>query len=128
MGRPGQTIHLAALKGHPVVVNFWASWCEACKTEEPLMQAAWQKYQAQGVVFVGIAVNDEPAPGKLFMKQYGITYPSGPATTDQTVVDYALPGLPDTIFINRQGVVIAKHEGQISAQDLESGIQALLKS
>lgn len=125
-GVPSQPVHLAALHGQPVVVNFWASWCDACRAEAPTMEAAWQRYQSQGVTFIGIDVNDTKQDALAFMRQYHITYMNGPDPTGAIVADYGLPGLPVTVFISRQGTITGKHIGEIQAHALDQGIQSLL--
>jgi cytochrome c biogenesis protein CcmG/thiol:disulfide interchange protein DsbE len=121
-----QTIHLAGLRGQPVVLNFWASWCEACREEAPTLEAAWQTYQASGVVVVGIAVEDNDPDSLAFLRQYGITYLNGPDVTETTTFKYGVTGLPATIFIDRIGRVVARHPGLIESAALESGIRAIL--
>lgn len=120
-------LHLAALRGRPVVINFWASWCDACQAEAPTMEQAWRAYQARGVVFVGIDVNDTATDSAAFLKQYGVTYYNAPDITDTLFIKYGVIGLPTTVFVNRDGAIQSKHIGQINAAALDSGIHALLK-
>ncbi len=121
-----ETIHLAALRGKVVVINFWASWCDPCRAEAPSLEAAWLHYQSQGVVFVGVDVNDTAAPSAAFLKQYHITYFSGPDQTSTITVGYGVFGLPSTFFIDRQGRVASKHIGLIDAKTLNQSIQQTL--
>ena len=126
-GSPSQTIHLAALKGHPAVVNFWASWCQACREEQPVLEAAYLKYQAQGVIFIGVAFHDTQRDGTAFLKQFDVTFPSGPDTTGEISISYGLTGIPETSFITRDGVVAQKQIGAVDDGGLDSSIQALLR-
>jgi cytochrome c biogenesis protein CcmG, thiol:disulfide interchange protein DsbE len=125
-GVPGQTVHLAALRGRPVVVNFWATWCDPCQQEAPLLAAAWQRYHAQGVLFVGVAYDTPRADGLAFLTRYHIAYPCGPDPTGATAVPYGLPGLPATIFINRSGVIVRQIHGQLTGATLDAGLRTLL--
>lgn len=127
-GTPGQQIRLAAFAGRPVVVNFWGSWCAECVEEQPVVNAAWQHYQAQGVQFIGIAYNDRADNGTAYLKQYGVTYPAGPAASDAVAVDYSVTGAPETVFIGRDGVVVNKFIGPIDDRTLDRQIQAILKT
>jgi cytochrome c biogenesis protein CcmG/thiol:disulfide interchange protein DsbE len=126
-GTPGQTVHLADLKGKPVVLNFWASWCGPCVEEMPRLQAGYEKYRASGVVFVGLAFNDTQANGKPFLDKYKISYPAGPDSDGKTSIAYGVTGVPETVFIGRDGRVVSKTPGGVSAEQLDAGIQQLLK-
>ncbi len=126
-GQVGQRVHLAALKGHPVVVNFWASWCDSCQEEQANLQAAWQKYQGSGVEFIGIAFRDKQDAGAAYLRQQGVTYPCGPDSGGTTPIDYSVSGVPETVFIDKYGVVTSKFSGPIDSGSLDQAIQGLLK-
>ena len=74
-GLDGGEVNLAGLQGKVVVLNFWASWCGPCRLEMPDFQKAWEEHQDQGVVFVGIAVDDTESEASRFAEQVGVTYP-----------------------------------------------------
>lgn len=122
-----QTLRLAALHGTPIVVNFWASWCDACRAEAPLLEQTWQRYRSQGVVFIGLDFDDDEPDAVAFLQQYGITYLNGPDATEEIAVRYAVPGLPTTIFIDRKGVIAGRHIGQLDQLTLDHAIAALLR-
>jgi cytochrome c biogenesis protein CcmG/thiol:disulfide interchange protein DsbE len=127
-GTPGQTLHLAALKGKPVVINFWASWCGPCLAEAPILEAAWQKYHGQGVVFVGVDYEDKPDAALAFLKQNGITYPTGPdGANGEIAIAYGVTGTPESAFIDRSGDVAQKVGGALDDRTLDLTIQRLLK-
>ena len=126
-GQSGQKLHLADLKGKPVVVNFWASWCDPCTEEAPVLEAAAHKYAAQGVVFVGVAYEDVQANSVQFLQQYGITYPVGPDTSGAISISYGVPTVPETVFINPSGVVVDKFGGALSPNMLDQRIAEILK-
>jgi cytochrome c biogenesis protein CcmG, thiol:disulfide interchange protein DsbE len=124
----GPPVHLAALRGHPVVLNFWGSWCEPCQQESPMLEAAWQRYHSRGVVFVGVAVDTPQSDGLAFLHRYSITYPCGPETpAGQIVTTYSLIGLPATVFIDRNGIVVDKVSEQLTAASLQHGLQAVMR-
>lgn len=119
---------LASLKGKPVVLNFWASWCDPCKGEAPLLESRWKQLQAQGkdVVFLGIDFQEASSAASGFMQAYHITYPLVLDTHGVAANKYRIVSLPDTIFINRAGKVIGKVAQQITAQALESNLKMIL--
>jgi cytochrome c biogenesis protein CcmG/thiol:disulfide interchange protein DsbE len=124
-GAPSE-VRLSDLKGKPVVLNFWASWCSDCVEEQSVLESAWQKYQARGVMFVGIAFRDEQSAGTAFLRQNGVTYPCGPDAGGTAPVDYAVTGVPETVFINARGVVMGKSIGAVDDGGLDKTIQSLL--
>lgn len=118
-------IHLAALKGKPVMLNFWASWCDPCKQEAPLLAATWKRVQSQGIVFLGIDFEDTQSDGLSFLHTYGITYQNVVDTSGSTGIDYGVTGVPETVFINRHGVIVSKVIGQLNEQTLMSNLQLI---
>jgi cytochrome c biogenesis protein CcmG/thiol:disulfide interchange protein DsbE len=125
--KPGQQVSLTSLRGHAVVLNFWEASCYPCELEAPLFAQAEKTYRAQGVIFVGVALYTTQADGETFLHQHNLTYLAGAATTNQTVVDYSLIGVPDTYFINSDGQIVDQNVGQISPQKLTEGIHSALK-
>lgn len=121
------TITLSSLKGKPVVMNIWASWCPPCKAEVPTFQASWQRHQNDGVVFLGIDYNDAAADAQHFLQRYGVTYPNGPDSDGMISVNYGVSNVPSTIFIDRSGTVARTILGPVDAQTLEDEIRQLLK-
>jgi cytochrome c biogenesis protein CcmG, thiol:disulfide interchange protein DsbE len=123
----GQMVTLSSLRGHPIVLNVWEASCTPCQTEAPLLQAAYNQYQPKGVRFVGMAIETSQADGLAFLQQHHLTYLAGLAPTNQTVVDYRIVGVPDTFFINSQGVVVYEVVGVLDQQKLNAGLKALTK-
>lgn len=128
-GGMGQALRLADLKGKPVVINFWGSWCADCRAETPLLEAAWKKYQSTGIVFIGIDYQDKPAAGIAFLQQIGVTYLAGPDAADGSIaIAYGVTGAPESAFISRQGIVVQKVGGALDDRSLDQAVQHLLKS
>jgi cytochrome c biogenesis protein CcmG/thiol:disulfide interchange protein DsbE len=126
-GQPGQKLTLDSLKGKAVVLNFWASWCEGCKEEAPILEAAAKKYAGQGVVVVGVASQDTQADSLAFLRRYGLTYQTGTDGDGAISVAYGVTGLPETVFIGHDGKITFKFGGQIDDGTLDRNIQTLLK-
>ncbi len=122
---PAKTIHLAALRGSAVVVNFWASWCDPCHGEAPILAQVAKTYAGRRVVFVGIALETNEADGREFLQQYQVPYDCGPAP-DSLAMAYGLTGIPVTVAINAKGVLVRELEGPVTAHSLGSAIQAAL--
>ncbi len=115
------SVSLAALRGRPVIVNFWASWCLSCRDEAAVLEAGWQAH-GPDVAFLGIAVDDQAAAARSFIARYGKTYYLGLDLDGTIAVDYGLFGVPETFFIGRDGRILAKHVGPLTTEDLERRI------
>lgn len=126
-GTEGQKVHLSSLQGKPVVVNFWASTCIPCQDESKVLTDGAKKYIPQGVVFVGVDSEDAAPEGTAFLKQYGITYPTGPDTTGSIAVAYGVTGVPETVFIDRNGVVTDKFGGALTPNFLAERVARILQ-
>lgn len=102
----GQPIGLSELRGKPVVLNFWASWCVPCRDEAPVLEAVWEQYRTQGVVVVGVDYVDTESEAKKFMQEFKITYPNGPDIGTRVSQAYHITGVPETYFITRDGKLL----------------------
>ncbi len=99
----GETYTLSQLKGKPVVINFWASWCIPCRDEAPVLQRAWENYRERGLVILGVDYVDTEADAKKFIAEFGQTYPNGPDIGTRISQAYRISGVPETYFIDREG-------------------------
>ena len=118
-------MHLADLKGKPIMLNFWASWCDPCKHEAPLLQATWRSTQSQRIIFLGVDFQDTQSAGLNFLQTYGITYPNVADDTGSTAINYGVSGVPETFFIDRHGVIVSKVIGELTVQTMQSNLQLL---
>ncbi len=122
-----QMLSLSTLKGKPVVINFWSSTCEPCKDEMPLLESQWEHVKGQGVVFVGIDVEDTTSDGLHFLQQHGATYASVIDSGGGTLVSYGVTYTPETIFIDRSGRVVSAVRMEITSQQLQDNLNTLLR-
>jgi len=125
----GNSFSLDAHKGTPLVINFWASWCGPCFQEAPVLEAAFNKYRAEGVLFVGVQTQDHGQydAGRKFITRFGYTFPVGLDNDSSIGVNYALFGVPETFFVNRQGIVVYKQVGPVSDTIMAKEIEAIVK-
>lgn len=122
----GRLLRLSALRGRVVVVNFWASWCTACKQESPILQWAWQTYGPRGMVLVGINVWDLRDDALAMIREIGKTYPNGPDPSGTILQDYGVTGIPETFFIDRAGRIVRKYLGPVTRELMATQIEVLL--
>ncbi len=106
---------IRALRGYPIVINAWASWCSPCQHEFPLFASASRRYGAR-VAFLGADANDSAGDARAFLQKHSIGYPSYQTSTSGLSSLAAIAGLPTTIFISRSGKVVDVHTGQYSSQ------------
>ena len=123
----GETLKLSDLRGQPVILNFWATWCYPCRQEMPLFTETYEQNHAEGLVIFAINVGESQAAAQDFVDDFGIQFPVG-LDADQSVTRaYRIFGMPTTFFINRQGVIDYVVAGAIRESDLDRLVDALLE-
>lgn len=122
----GQRISLDELRGSPVVLNFWASWCLPCREEAPLLTAADTTYRRVGLRILGVVYQDSSENARDFMTRYGQAYPGLLDPDGRTAIDYGVFGIPETFFIDATGVVRSRQVGALTEADLRRQIEAIL--
>jgi cytochrome c biogenesis protein CcmG/thiol:disulfide interchange protein DsbE len=116
-------LRLSSLRGRVVVLNFWASWCSACKDEARTIEAGATRWQPRGVVFVGVDSQDFKGDARAFARRYGLTYPSVHDGPGGVMTRYGVTGFPETWTVNRSGHVVDHVAGAVDAQRLDSAIR-----
>ncbi|MGE0080557.1 MAG: TlpA family protein disulfide reductase [Thiohalomonadaceae bacterium] len=130
-GSDDKPVALADYRGKPLIVNFWARWCAPCRTEIPELIQLQDDYGAQGLNVVGIAIEDNPAAVREFLKAYGVTYPVGVGQKKGIWLMQGLGNggamLPFTLAIDRQGEIVMRKLGAFKKADFEQVADKLLQ-
>jgi len=122
------TLQLSELKGTPVVLNFWASWCVTCKEEQPLLEASWRRHK-DDVVFIGLSHLDQDQNARAWLQCYDVTYPNALDKGGKVYNAYHVQGVPETFFIDADGNIDSYYVGAIPTEAiLEQHIQDLLSA
>jgi cytochrome c biogenesis protein CcmG, thiol:disulfide interchange protein DsbE len=136
----GGTLSSDELKGDPVVINVWASWCGPCREEAPEFERVWRAYKDRGLRVIGVNTQDTDEAAQAFVDDYGLTYPIVRDAEQSLYRDLAdIDGLPQTFFIDTEWRFVAEESGEeldsrggtvvlgaISGADLERRIEELL--
>jgi len=120
------TMSLADLKGKPVVVNFWASWCTTCKAEAETLAAAEKKWRDKGVVFLGIDSVDKDDKAKEYEQQYGIEYGSVVDPSGTTAGQWYVTAYPESFFIDADGRIVSAVRNGVDAATLDQHIAEIV--
>jgi len=119
----GEDVDLASLAGKPLVLNFWATWCQPCALEHPNLMAGARRNP--GVVFLGVLYGDTPEKAKRYLARAGSAYPTLVDPGQRTAMDYGVGGVPETFFIDRGGRIVKKLAQPLSAAELQRNVEAI---
>lgn len=117
-------IALRELRGTPVVLNFWASWCDPCRQEAPVLERGWRGAGRDGVLFLGLDMQDLTDDAREFLAEFRITYPNVRDPGKEVAGRYGATGLPETYFIGARGQVAAHVIGALTPEQLREGVAA----
>jgi cytochrome c biogenesis protein CcmG/thiol:disulfide interchange protein DsbE len=125
-GLDGGRVDLAALRGRPVVVNFWATWCEPCVREFPLLARAAAGHRAARLAVVGVLYEDQPDAARAFVRQHGGTWPMGMDADGRTAAAWDVVGLPHTFFVRPDGTLASHQLGELTQANLNRQLTGIL--
>lgn len=117
------SISLDELRGVPIVLNFWASWCAPCREEAPRLERAWQRSALSGVLFIGLDMQDLTDDAHGFLAEFGNTYPVVRDQSDKVADDWGVTGVPETFFLASDGTVVNHVIGVVSEEQIDNGIR-----
>jgi cytochrome c biogenesis protein CcmG/thiol:disulfide interchange protein DsbE len=121
-----ETIDLTRYRGKPVILNFWATWCKPCWDEHPVLTANAQM-AGDRVQYLGVVFQDEESKIRNFLEQRGWAYPTLVDQAGKTAIAYGVGGVPETYFLDKNGIIVAKFAGPMSAEDIQTNLQKAMK-
>lgn len=124
-GSTGPAVKLSALRGTPVVLNFWATWCVPCQEEHATLLAVARTFREK-VAFYGIVYQDQPALIDKWLNARGRAYPTLLDTGSQAAIGYGVYGVPETFVIDKAGVIREKFTGGVSFEGLSGLLERLI--
>jgi len=120
----GPPVALSSLAGKVSVINFWASWCFPCQAETPLLLAAARQYA--GVQFVGVVFQNRPEDAISFLDRFGRGYLHLTDPDSRAAIGFGVFGVPETFFVDADGIIVAKITGPLNPESLTSTLDAVL--
>lgn len=121
----GQVYDLRALRGKPVVLNFWSTWCPPCMEEHPLFSEAARRYAGR-VQFLGVIYQDDPEKIRAFNERFGSWGPSLVDPQGEAAIAYGVFGPPETFFIDAEGRIVEKVMGAVPPEALVDLLEGML--
>ena len=122
----GPPVTLSKLRGQVVVINFWASWCAECHTEQSALNETWQQFRESGVVVVGVNFQDTSTDARDYVRSAGVSYPVVEDTDSRAALAFGVRGIPETFIVDPSGRAVDRVIGPVEATKLASQINAML--
>lgn len=124
----GKSVSLTEAKGHPVVLNFWSTWCGPCLAEHQTIRHGIHLFEPQGVIFYSILYEDSPENAQAFIREYGKAAEVLLDPGLRSAIDYGVAGVPETFFIDREGRIVHKQTGVLTMEVLVGTLEKLIQS
>lgn len=125
-GLDGEPVALASLRGKPVVLNFFATWCLPCRQELPAFQAMAERHADKGLTVLLVDLQEDPADVAAFLESLDVGLSAVVDDTGRVTKAYRVRGLPSTFFLDRQGVIRAVQLGALDERALEGGVNRIV--
>ena len=119
----GGEASLADWRGKPVIVNFWASWCDPCKDEAPLLERAHGRLQKLGGTVLGVTVHDESEAARKFLREHRLSFPNLRDVEDDLGDDFDRIGVPETFVVDRDGRIVALSRGPVDRAFVDQALR-----
>lgn len=123
----GRVARLSDLRGKPVLINFWATWCGPCRFEMPEIVKAYEKHRGEGLVILAVNVEEGPQEVEEFAKAFKMTFPITLDTKGQVIDAYGVRAMPTSILVDREGIIRARWQGSITGDQLEERLRLILR-
>lgn len=123
----GKKFILESLAGAPLVVNFWATWCGPCFYEHAVLKKARDRYEKEGVKFLGVVYQDQKETVLQFLKEEGSPFEALLDPESKMAIDYGVGGVPETFFIDAHGIIRDKFAGVLTTEYLNEQIERLTR-
>lgn len=126
-GPKGEAVSLSDFAGHPLLINFWATWCPPCRFEMPLLEQTYKKLKDDGFVVLAVDVQEGPELVNPYIEQMGLTFPVALDRGGSVATAYRVAALPTTVFVDSKGIVTDVHRGALVESTLQRYLDGLLK-
>ncbi len=123
----GEKITLSDLRGKPVMLNFWATWCAPCRFEIPYMIAAYEEYQDDGLQVLAVNLREEAGAVRRYAERAGMNFTIALDSQGEIGAAYFVRAIPTSLFIDQEGVIQAVHRGTLSEEALRGYLATLLQ-
>ena len=123
----GQTISLSDLRGKPVLINFWASWCPPCREEMPYLQEIYEEWTDKGLVVLAINIGESSSTAEEFIQSYNLSFTVLLDTEQDIAQRYNITGIPTTLFVDKDGIIQDKVIGAFqSTAQIENRLSKII--
>lgn len=123
----GELQRLSDYRGQGVLLNFWATWCEPCKREMPLLESQYQKYKDQGILILAVNVGETDLVVNEFVNRFDLSFPILIDNKQEVLTAYGVNPLPATFLIDKDGYVVRVHTGEIINEDIANEMMEEIK-